>query len=255
MNPTPRLGTCGSADRASRCSAWGLAAGDIGGTKGRCTGEAEFTGQWLIWMAAMTGARSKLQWILWAVTMVVFLALALSGHMLLLGWRLLRWLYCGTALCRVSRLQTTIGKRVTDDDSEDNLVEDLSQRRRHRWMPLIWLPFMVWFFVDPLWTHAGPLFWVGNTLSGISLSGCTCTRSRVRSRGGCMPSPAMIVMAAVAIPFNHGALACWFMHRGRRLSPPVCARVVAAASASTSRPRLLLPSLQLPLRSGARCCC
>ena len=20
---------------------------------------------------------------------------------------------------------------------------------RHRWMPLIWLPFMVWFFVDP----------------------------------------------------------------------------------------------------------
>ena len=22
-------------------------------------------------------------------------------------------------------------------------------------MPLIWLPFMIWFFVDPLWKHYG----------------------------------------------------------------------------------------------------
>ncbi len=37
----------------------------------------------------------------------------------------------------------------------------------HRWMPLIWLPFMVWVFVDPLWAHYGPLGWVANTFGGI----------------------------------------------------------------------------------------
>ncbi len=34
-------------------------------------------------------------------------------------------------------------------------------------MPLIWLPFMIWFFVNPGWEHAGPLRWIGNTLYGI----------------------------------------------------------------------------------------
>ncbi len=37
----------------------------------------------------------------------------------------------------------------------------------HRWIPLIWLPFMVWAFVDPLWAHYGPLGWVANTFGGI----------------------------------------------------------------------------------------
>ena len=25
----------------------------------------------------------------------------------------------------------------------------------HKWMPLIWLPFMLWFFINPYWKHAG----------------------------------------------------------------------------------------------------
>ena len=37
----------------------------------------------------------------------------------------------------------------------------------HRWMPLIWLPFMVWFFVYPIWNHAGPLGWAINTFFGL----------------------------------------------------------------------------------------
>ena len=37
----------------------------------------------------------------------------------------------------------------------------------HRWMPLIWLPFMVWAFVAPLWAHYGPLGWVANAFGGI----------------------------------------------------------------------------------------
>ena len=38
---------------------------------------------------------------------------------------------------------------------------------RHRWMPLIWLPFMIWFFVDPASRHTGPLGWVANTVFGL----------------------------------------------------------------------------------------
>lgn len=38
----------------------------------------------------------------------------------------------------------------------------------HKWMPILWLPFMVWFFVDPIWwKHPTPLLVLGNTIYGI----------------------------------------------------------------------------------------
>ncbi len=37
----------------------------------------------------------------------------------------------------------------------------------HRWMPLIWLPFTIWFFVDPLSRHPSLAVWLINTLLGI----------------------------------------------------------------------------------------
>ena len=38
----------------------------------------------------------------------------------------------------------------------------------HRWMPIIWLPFMIWFFLDPLWNGNGSLLlWIGNTIFGL----------------------------------------------------------------------------------------
>ena len=75
---------------------------------------------------------------------------------------------------------------------------------RHWWMPLIWLPFMVWFFVDPIWKHAGPLLWIGNTLCGlffIWLYLYSFSRPEPRKL---FAIAAMILMAAIAIPFNSG---------------------------------------------------
>ena len=75
---------------------------------------------------------------------------------------------------------------------------------RHWWMPLIWLPFMVWFFVDPIWKHAGPLLWIGNTLCGlffIWLYLYSFSRPEPRKL---FAIAAMIAMAAIAIPFNSG---------------------------------------------------
>jgi two-component system sensor histidine kinase DesK len=75
---------------------------------------------------------------------------------------------------------------------------------KHRWMPLIWLPFMVWFFVDPLWKHAGPLLWIGNTLAGLFfvwLYLYSFSRPEPRKH---FAVAAMIVMAIIFIPLNSG---------------------------------------------------
>ncbi len=39
--------------------------------------------------------------------------------------------------------------------------------KKHWWYPVIWLPFMTWFFVYPIWLNAGPWLWIGNTIYGL----------------------------------------------------------------------------------------
>jgi two-component system sensor histidine kinase DesK len=76
----------------------------------------------------------------------------------------------------------------------------------HKWMPLIWLPFMLWFFLDPYWRHAGPLRWTLNTLAGlvfIFLYLQAFSRPE-RIRNICVVL--MIAMATIAISFNTGAV-------------------------------------------------
>jgi two-component system sensor histidine kinase DesK len=75
----------------------------------------------------------------------------------------------------------------------------------HRWMPLIWLPFMVWFFADPAWKHAGTLGWCVNTVAGVVF---ILLYLQAFSR----PEPyklisivAMMVMAAIFASRNDGA--------------------------------------------------
>ena len=76
----------------------------------------------------------------------------------------------------------------------------------HRWMPLIWLPFMVWFFVDPLWKHYGPLGWIATTLSGIVFILLYLQAFSRPEPYKLMSILAMTAMAAVFIPFNQGAV-------------------------------------------------
>src|SRR5664279_3389951 len=75
---------------------------------------------------------------------------------------------------------------------------------QHRWMPLIWLPFMVWFFVDPIWKHAGPLLWIGNTLCGLFFIWLYLYSFSHPEPRKLFAIAAMITMAAIAIPFNGG---------------------------------------------------
>jgi len=81
----------------------------------------------------------------------------------------------------------------------------------HRWMPLIWLPFMIWFFVNPSWKHAGPLLWIGNTLFGfffIWLYLYSFSRPEPRRLYAVI---AMMAMAALAIPVNENG-ACFLVY-------------------------------------------
>ena len=76
----------------------------------------------------------------------------------------------------------------------------------HRWMPLIWLPFMVWFFVDPFWKHYGPLGWIANTLSGIVFILLYLQAFSRREPYKLLSILAMTAMGAVFIPLNEGAV-------------------------------------------------
>src|ERR1700761_184407 len=76
----------------------------------------------------------------------------------------------------------------------------------HKWMALIWLPFMVWFFVDPAWKHAGPLLWIANTAAGLLFIWLYLYSFSHPEPQKFYAVIAMTVMAAVAIPLNDGGI-------------------------------------------------
>ena len=76
----------------------------------------------------------------------------------------------------------------------------------HKWMPLMWLPFMLWFFLDPYWKHGGPLRWTWNTLAGLLFiylyMQAFARPARVRS----VCVALMLLMAIIFLPINGGAV-------------------------------------------------
>jgi two-component system, NarL family, sensor histidine kinase DesK len=75
----------------------------------------------------------------------------------------------------------------------------------HKWMPLIWLPFMLWFFLDPYWKHADESQWTWNTLAGLFFIFLYLQAfSRFgRIRNICIVL--MVLMATAFVPLNGGA--------------------------------------------------
>jgi len=74
----------------------------------------------------------------------------------------------------------------------------------HWWMPLIWLPFMFWYFIAPWWKHAGLLHWIVSTLVGVVF---VLLYLQAFARGGrvrIVCTLLMLLITAVATPFNGG---------------------------------------------------
>jgi two-component system sensor histidine kinase DesK len=76
----------------------------------------------------------------------------------------------------------------------------------HKWMPLMWLPFMVWFFLDPYFKHASPLHWVGNTLAGLFFIYLYLQSFSRPARISTLCVILMVLMGAIFIPLNGGAI-------------------------------------------------
>ena len=76
----------------------------------------------------------------------------------LMAWQSQRLVYLVRS-CAEAPFRTTIDASSTMTTLHSIWWKIYPNDDEHRWMPLIWLPFMVWFFVDPLWKHAGPLGW------------------------------------------------------------------------------------------------
>ena len=79
---------------------------------------------------------------------------------------------CGGALvrhCARAPFQTTIDAAGRTQVREAmKTIQAIWQKlypadHEHKWMPLMWLPFMIWFFLDPYWKHASVLHWTWNT--------------------------------------------------------------------------------------------
>jgi two-component system sensor histidine kinase DesK len=92
----------------------------------------------------------------------------------------------------------------------------------HKWMPLIWLPFMIWFFLDPFWKHASLWHWAWNTVAGLFfiLLYLQAFSRPGRIRNICIVL--MILMAVVFIPLSDGA----------------CGFIIYAAAAAGFNPKL-----------------
>jgi two-component system sensor histidine kinase DesK len=78
--------------------------------------------------------------------------------------------------------------------------------KEHWWMPLIWLPFMFWFFGSPFWNHASPIYLVINTVLGLVF---VALYLRAFSRGGRVRQVCTLLMLAIAVvltPYNHNGI-------------------------------------------------
>jgi len=98
----------------------------------------------------------------------------------------------------------------------------------HKWMPLIWLPFMIWFFVDPIWWHhRAPLLVIGNTLFGLVFVWLYLYSFSHPEPQRLYATIAMLVMAACLVPTNNGAVCGLFIY------------AIAAGAFTTNRARVV----------------
>lgn len=83
----------------------------------------------------------------------------------------------------------------------------------HRWMPVIWLPFMIWFFMDPIWwKHPTPLLIIGNTIYGLVFIWLYLYVFSHREPQRLYAIFALFAMAASLVPTYNGAVACLLIY-------------------------------------------
>lgn len=107
----------------------------------------------------------------------------------------------------------------------------------HGWMAVLWLPFMIWFFVEPIWwKHAGPLLWIGNTIYGLIFIWLYLYSFSHPDPKRLYAVIAMLAMSGALIPFHNTAVACLLVYA-----------IAAGAFTTSLRRTVLLMSIALAL--------
>jgi len=98
----------------------------------------------------------------------------------------------------------------------------------HKWMPIIWLPFMIWFFLDPIWNHPTPLHWIGNTVFGLIFIWLYLYSFSRPEPKRLYAIVAMFVMAGLVVNYQNAAVTTLLIY------------AIAAGAFTVSRPRMLV---------------
>ncbi len=98
----------------------------------------------------------------------------------------------------------------------------------HKWFPVVWLPFMIYFFIDPIWWHhRPPLLVVGNTLFGLVFVWLYLYSFSHGELHQLYAAIGLLVMAACLVPTNNGAVSVLFVY------------AIAPGAFTTNRARLI----------------
>ncbi len=79
-------------------------------------------------------------------------------------------------------------------------------RKENGWMPLIWLMYLIFFFIDPFTHPTKPLVWVGTAVGGVVFILLYLQVYTARGRRAAIIIGCMVLMGIVCSPWNSGAM-------------------------------------------------
>ncbi len=83
-------------------------------------------------------------------------------------------------------------------------------RKEYGWIPIVWLSYLVFFFIDPITRHTRPLVWVATLVAAAVFVLLYLQVYSARGRRGVLILVAMVAMGVVCGLWNPGAL-CFFV--------------------------------------------
>src|SRR5215467_9951100 len=78
--------------------------------------------------------------------------------------------------------------------------------KEHGWMPVIWLMYLIFFFIDPFLNHQGLLVWTGTIVAGAVFVLLYLRSYTSHGRTAVLAACAMVLMGIICTPWNSGAM-------------------------------------------------
>ena len=79
-------------------------------------------------------------------------------------------------------------------------------RKEHGWMPIIWLMYLIFLFVDPFTHPSSPLVWTGTIVCGVAFILLYLRSFNAKGRQAVASTAVMVLMGILCSPWNSGAV-------------------------------------------------